>query len=157
MASPYQTLNCITGRLIYTFTPSLNDFVFSTWKEERYLWCRGPIHHKRNFASFAQLRAAYNIPVSSFFSYLQIWDYVRIQMPNFENLDEHESLQAMNRFDPNIRRAVSFFYQIMHDSSLINTTKVKQAWMEEDGWGLGRIFMECTRLFCSCQTQSYTV
>ena len=53
-----------------------------------------------------------------------------IKAPNFEKLDKHESLEATNRFDPNTRGAVSFFYQILHDSSLINTTKVKQAWAD---------------------------
>ena len=114
----------------HSFTPGLNDFVFSTWKQ-RGICNVGDLYIKGNFASFAELRAAYNILVSSFFRYLQIRDYVRKQMPNFEKLDEHESLEAMNRFDPNTRGAVSFFYQILHDSCLINTTKVKQAWADK--------------------------
>lgn len=37
----------------------------------------------------------------------------------------------MNRFDPNTCWAVSFFYWILHESFLINTTKVKQACADE--------------------------
>lgn len=52
-------------------------------------------------------------------------------MPNFETLNEHESLEAINKFDPVTRGAVSFFCQILHNGALLNTSGLKQAWADE--------------------------
>ena len=49
-------------------------------------------------------------------------------MPNFEALNGHGSLKAINALYPVTRGAMSHFYQILHNSALLDTSGLQHAW-----------------------------
>lgn len=114
----------------HSFVPSLNDAVFSVWYQKGICNMRN-LYIDGNRASFSQLSAKYNIPASNFFRYLQIRDYLRKHLPNFQNLYKHETLEAINRFDPHKSGAISHFYHILLNQNAIGTSAIKQAWSDE--------------------------
>lgn len=134
----------------HAFTPGLNDIVFSAWKH-RGISKVSDLYIEGNFASFTQLQATYNISASSFFRYLQIRDFVKKNMPNFEVLNKHDTLEAMNKFDPATRGAVSLFYRILHERALLSTEVYREAWADELNMELSdENWEECLRNVHKC-------
>lgn len=134
----------------HSFIPRLNDIVFSTWKQKGVCNIKD-LYIDGNFATFARLQATYNITASSFFRYLQIRDYVRKYIPNFEILNKHETLEAMNKLDPTTRGAVSFFYQILHNKVQQSTEGLRKAWAGELNVELtDEVWDECLRSINGC-------
>lgn len=66
-----------------TFTPSTLDGSFNVWKEVG-LCDIGCLYIEGTFASFQQLQQKYNLPQHQFFRYLQVRNYVKTHLPNFE-------------------------------------------------------------------------
>lgn len=67
-----------------SFAPSNMDGTFNIWRELGI--CNiGDLYIKGTFAFFQQRQERYNLPRNHFFRYLQIRDYVRVHLPNFEN------------------------------------------------------------------------
>ena len=53
-----------------------------------------------HFMSFEQLCTVYDIPAAHFFKYLQIRDYVRTNVPNFENFSSNKLQDNIIQFNP---------------------------------------------------------
>ena len=68
-----------------SFTPSALDEAFSTWKQLG-ICIVGNLYIEGTFASFQQLQARFNSQRNQFFRYLQIRDYARTHLPNFEKI-----------------------------------------------------------------------
>lgn len=114
----------------HSFIPGLDDAGFYTWSQKG-ICTVGDLYINGSFATFAQSRAKYNTPATHFFRYLQIRDYVRKHLTNFETLCRDESMEEINRFDPIKRGAVSHFYQVINNKDEVYTLGLKQKWAKE--------------------------
>ncbi len=112
-----------------SFTPSALDGAFATWKQLG-ICIVGNLYIEGAFASFQQLQEKYRLPKNQFFRYLQIRDYIRTHLPNFEkaNPDKIESL--FNLF-PNPRHIISQLYEILQNMCLPSMDRVKEEWERE--------------------------
>lgn len=75
----------------HAFKPSLLDPVFTDWARKGILTLRD-LYMDKSFARFSQLKEKYDLP-SHFFRYLQIRNYVRSAMLNFETFSTDNELQ----------------------------------------------------------------
>ena len=107
------------------FIPGINDAAFFDWKQKGIVNIND-LYIEGSFATFRQLQTAHNISTSSFFRYLQIRDFIRKNVTNYQSLNKHETLETMNKFDPATRGAVSFFYKILHKGAVLGTRSVSR-------------------------------
>ena len=120
----------------HSFFPGLTDSVFLLWKRKG-IYNIGDLYINGVFASYPQLVAKYDIPRSDPFRLFQIGNYIRTHLPNFEILVEHEALESINKSNPAVKWALSFFYQILHNNTSLNTASLRQAWTDELNAELG--------------------
>lgn len=114
-----------------TFTPSVLDGTFNTWKQIGI--CNvGNLYIEGTFASFQQLQEKYNLPKNQFFRYLQIRDYVRTHLPNFENAVA-DKLESFIKLFANSRYIISQLYDTLQSMCLPKMDKIKEEWEKEIG------------------------
>ena len=54
-----------------------------------------------------------------FFRFLQIRDFVKKKfLPNFEVLNKHDTIEAVNKFDPGSQGAISAFFRMLHGGQI---------------------------------------
>lgn len=116
----------------HAFLPGLSDRVFADWKLKG-IKDISALYLDGHFMSFKQLQNVYGIPNSNHFRYLQIRDFVRTNIPNFENICYDNFLESISKVEPGKKGAVSYFYQAIEDYVDVNTTVCKQNWETELG------------------------
>ena len=116
----------------HAFAPGLNDPAFNSWTQKGIREIKD-LYLEGHFASFEQLCTIYNIPVSHFYKYLQIRDYVRKNIPNFETFCSNETLEEINNFNPHNKGAISYFYRIVQRQVQTDTNALKSSWEAELG------------------------
>lgn len=138
----------------HAFPPSLTDQTFLSWKEKGIVLI-GDLYINNVFASFAQLRQKFGIPPSHFFRYLQIRNYVKSNIPNFETYKSPEHLYHCMTFELDMKGLVSKFVECLNDSRVPNSQYLKMSWekdlgidISEDSWA------EALRGIRSCSISS---
>lgn len=114
-----------------TFPPSILDNTFNLWMN-RGIHTIGELYINGIFASFAQLQSKYNIPGSSFFRYLQIRNYVRKYLQNFETFSG-SCLDRCLRPMSCSEKSISYIYDTLQSISPVISTSIKTKWEEEMG------------------------
>lgn len=127
----------------HAFTPGFLDSGFTQWERKGIKRIKD-LYIDGTFASFEQLKKTFNIKISDFFRYLQVRDFVKKQMSNFNVMTEHNVLEQINMFNPLNRGAVSYFYSILLKHEVVDEAKIKQAWeielgveIDSDSWKEG--------------------
>lgn len=115
-----------------TFPPSLSDNTFLIWKNKG-LATLADLYIEKAFATFTQLKEKYTLPPSHFFRFLQIRDYTRKNITNFESLPVSTDLYALLNQAPDSRRLVSRFINIFTAYEPAPTQHLKEAWEKDLG------------------------
>lgn len=116
----------------HAFPPSLTDSTFTVWRNKG-ITTIANLYIENSFATFAQLREKFALPASHLFRYLQIRDYVRTNLPNFEVLPDAVNLYTLMNQAPQSRRLVSRFVDVLTAHDPISTQHLKDAWEEDLG------------------------
>lgn len=114
----------------HAFKPSLLDPVFTGWARKGILTLRD-LYIDNNFATFPQLTEKYDLPASHFFRYLQIRNYVRSAVPNFETLSADSELYKLLTSAPNTPKLVTKFVDFFTSQLNFSTIHQKSLWEEE--------------------------
>lgn len=124
------------------------------WKEKgltsvRHLYING------RFASFDELRVKYNLPHSQYFRYLQIRDYVRSKITNFQTLPKKHAFFDVMNSPSDSKHLISTFVRLFDGCIEVCTDKIKKAWEEELGIGLSRaVWDKSLAMISSCSINS---
>ena len=100
-----------------SFTPPVLDGAFTTCNV-------GNLYIEGIFASFQQLQEKYNLPKNQFFRYLQIRDYVKTHLPNFEKSNPDKLESVFNLF-PNPHYIVSQLYETLQSMCLPKMDRIR--------------------------------
>ena len=84
-----------------------------------------------NFPTFSQLKEKFDLPASHFFRYLQIRNYVRSTMPNFETLPADNELHKLLTCVPNNPKLVTKFVDFFTSQLDVSTNHLKNDWEKE--------------------------
>lgn len=114
-----------------SFTPSALDGAFITWKQLE-ICVAGNLYIDGVFASFQQLQERYRLPKNQFFRYLQIRDYIRTHLPNFEKANP-DNIESLFNVFPNPRHIISQLYGILLNMCLPGTDRIREEWEREIG------------------------
>ncbi len=124
----------------HAFPPSQSDIMFLSWKEKGVM----PIadfYIDSVFASFAQLRQQFGLPSSHFFRYLQVRNYVKSNISNFEVYKSPEYLYLFMTSELDSKGLVSKYVEYFSDSRTPSTQYLKISWekdlgidISEDNW-----------------------
>lgn len=132
--------NCkLPNTIIYTpvhlnhaFLPSLSDRVFDDWKKKGIATLK-ELYIDKQFASFSQLQEKFSIPSTHFFRYLQIRNYARQNISNFEQLPEEHRCCTLLLGRPDSKHLVSVFVKIFLEEFNVDTQFIKASWEAELG------------------------
>lgn len=87
----------------------------------------------KHFASFSQLKEKFSLPATHFFRYLQVRNYVRHAVPNFESLPDKSRIYWLLLGSPDSKHLISDFVSIFSEEIKYSTDSLKTAWEEELG------------------------
>ena len=115
-------------RYNHAFPPSLIKNNFSLWYN-RGIFSLSDLYIDKIFASFAQLQEIHILPTSHFFRYLQVRDYTRRHIPDFESTPppSHSLYATMNQH-PSNRSLVSQLVNFFTSYETPPTQHLKEAW-----------------------------
>lgn len=116
----------------HAFPPGLNDLFFSKWKDKGILTIQD-LYKGGTFSSFEQLKQNYNLTPSNFFRYLQIRDFVRKHIKDFETERLDPTLDTIVNLHPGSIGNVSNLYKLLLGKVDSNTDKIRQDWEDEMG------------------------
>lgn len=123
----------------HTFPPSFSDITFVVWKNKD-LATLADVYIDRAFATFAQLKEKYALPPSHSFHFLQVRDYTRKNITNFESPPAPSDLYALLSRARDSKRLVSRF-DIFTACEPTHTLYLKEAWegdlcitINDDDW-----------------------
>ncbi len=103
------------------------------------------------FSSFGQLKQCYALDPAHFFRYLQVRDFVRKHIPDFEVLNLNPTLESIVNMHPGASGTVSNFYKLLVEKVDNNTQKIKHDWEEEMSFNIHEnIWDECLRNVHTC-------
>lgn len=119
----------------HAFTPALMDPVFSKWRTNNIL-CIQDLYSQGCLVSFQHLQQVFDLPASHFFRFLQIRNFIRTHIPQYEQKPQHTTLDSIIRLTPGNRGTVSILYGILGAHQKVNTDKVKNSWEQELGMEL---------------------
>lgn len=116
----------------HAFLPSFTDSTFDTWRLKGIVTLKD-LYVDKQFASFTQLKDKYSLSSTHFFRYLQIRNYVRQCVPNFESLPEEKKIHKLLLIPPNSRNLISYFVKTFSEQVNSATLHLKSAWEEDLG------------------------
>lgn len=114
-----------------TFPPSNLDDSFKLWKRAG-IHTVGDLYIRDTFASLAQIQSKYKLRGSSLLGYLQIRDYVRRHLQNFETFGG-SSLDGCLQLKSCSEKAISYIYDTLQSLSPVDSNRIKIKWEEEMG------------------------
>ncbi len=114
----------------HAFKPSLLDPVFTDWARKGILTLRD-LYMDKSFATFSQLKEKYDLPSSHFFRYLDIRNYVRSTMLNFETFSTDNELHKLLTCTPNTPKLITKFVDFFTSQLDISTNHLKNDWENE--------------------------
>lgn len=120
----------------HAFSPSLSDGSFNSWRLKGVVTLKD-LYVNKKFATFAQLQNKFSLPATHFFRYLQIRNYVRQCVPNFESLPEDKRIYKLLLGPLDSRKLVSGFVNIFSERTVYATHFLKNSWEEELGMQIG--------------------
>lgn len=127
----------LPGTSVYTpvchnhaFPPSLSDATFRSWKQKGIVALKD-LYINKHFASFTQLQQKFSLPATHFFRYLQVRNYVRQNIDNFENLPEESKVHNLLLGAADSKGLISNFVKIFSEQVDCVTQSLKNAWEEE--------------------------
>lgn len=129
------------------FPPSLSDISFRNWLLKGICTLEN-LYIDKKFSLFAMLRDCFFLPNAEFFRYLQIRNYVWINISNFVSLPKKEKVCRLLLGPPEAKIIISSFVDIFTEQMNFATNSLRVAWEEDLGlqigdevWdeGLGRI------------------
>ncbi len=91
------------------------------------------LYINKHFASFSQLKERFSLPTTHFFRHLQIRNYVRHAIPNFESLPEERRVYRLLLGSPDSKHLVSTFVNVFSQEVSYSTHFLENAWEEELG------------------------
>lgn len=115
-----------------SFTPSTLDFMFSDW-DRKGIHCIRDLYIQGTFASFIQLQKKFKLPGNNFFRYLQIRDYVRKHLMNFETEPQCTIEECLN-VSPHENKFISRIYNTLLLAASPPTNKYKEGWEKDMGF-----------------------
>lgn len=114
-----------------TFVPSGLSGVFSTWSQKG-IKLIGDLYVGGVFASFSQLQQKFGLVSKNFFQYLQIRDYIRKHLKDFESEPKSLIYDCM-KFYPNETKLISRIYNTLISLSSPSVHIYKSKWEVEIG------------------------
>ena len=114
-----------------TFAPSNQDGAFSKWSEKG-IHCVGDLYIEGVFASFKQLQKKYGLGHNNFFRYLQIRDYIRKHLKDFET-ETKSPIDNCLKLSSNENKLISHIYNNLLSISSPSPDNHKRKWEEEFG------------------------
>lgn len=119
----------------HAFPPGLHDKTFFQWKHMGIVTIQD-IYREGTFSSFEKLKQFYDLVPAHFFRYLQVRDFVRKHISDFETLNLNPTLENIASIHPGARGTVSNFYKLLVEKVDNNTHKIKHDWEEEMGFNI---------------------
>ena len=116
----------------HAFPPSLSDATFNMWRLDGIVTLDN-LYINKHFASFSQLKEKFSLPTTHFFRHLQIRNYVRHAVPNFESLPEEMRIYRLLLSSPDSKHLISDFVIVFSEELSYSTHSLKNAWEEELG------------------------
>ena len=124
-------------------TSSIVDSVFHRWREKG-IDSLELLYIDRQFVSFQQLRASFQLPDSHFYMYLQVRDFFRTHINNFVQKPCHLVLDSLMDIRPFSKGAVSRAYSLLQDLSSPSSSHLQEVWRVELGLDIpDDIWEEC--------------
>ena len=114
----------------------------------------------KHFAAFSQLKDKFSLPSTHFFRYLQVRNYVRQNVPNFESLPEESRVYSFLLGPPESKHLISDFVKVLSEQVNYATHSLKKAWEEELGLQIDDIVWEegLSRIqYCSINARHHLI
>lgn len=138
----------------HAFPPSLVDNSFALWKSKG-VSTIADLYIENFFATFAQLKQKYSLPTSHFFRYLQIRDYVRKHVPNFESIPAPIELYSFMKMAPDSKKLISRLVDLFAAHDHVSTQYLKEAWEKDLGVTISdERWVNSLRVIHSCSINS---
>lgn len=132
-----------------TFTPSTLDGAFNVWRESG-IRNIGDLYIKGTFASFQQLQEKFKLPKNHFFRYLQIRNYVKTHLPDFETVAPN-ALEISIKMFARSHSIISQLYGTLLSMSSPKTDALKDKWETELGTQIPQyVWEECLEHIHDC-------
>lgn len=116
----------------HAFHPPQSDPVFSIWKGKG-LATMKDLYIDNVFASFDQLKAKFDLPPSHFFRYLQVRNYTRANILNFETYNSPDDVYSLLAKEPETKKLVSMFVIAFAAETAPSTQHLRECWEREIG------------------------
>ena len=116
----------------HAFQQGRADPVFLIWRDKG-IGSLQDVYIDGHFASFQQLQNSFQLPVSHFFRYLQLRNFVRTHVPHFEQKPIHLTLEHLFGIAPFDKGAVSQIYDTLHAISSPSSQHLREKWQAELG------------------------
>lgn len=116
----------------HAFHPSQSDPVFSIWKGKGLTTIKD-LYIENVFASFDQLKAKFDLPPSHFFRYLQVRNYTRANILNFETYNSPDEVYCLLAKAPETKKLVSMFVNVFAAQTPQSTQHLREGWEREIG------------------------
>lgn len=136
----------------HAFPPGLHDKFFLQWKQIGITTIKD-LYNEGKFSSFDQLKQHHALAPANFFRYLQVRDFIRKNITDFEVLKLNPNLENIIKVQPGISGGVSRFYNLLLEK--VNTEKIKLDWEEEMGFNIHENkWEECLRNIHTCSVNA---
>lgn len=136
----------------HTFHPSQLDPVFAIWKGKGLVTVKD-LYIDNVFASFDQLRDKFALQPSHFFRYLQVRNYARVKISNFENCNSPDEVYSLLTKEPETRRLVSVIVNVFAAQTAPSTQHLRECWEGE----IGTVISEDAWCKCLCSIHTCSI
>ena len=105
--------------------------MFARWREKG-VRSLSDLYQGGHLMSFEQLKAKHNLPVSHFFRYLQVRNFIKQHVSTLSEIPHHPALEKI-KITPGKKGAVSSLYQILFSQIETSTELQRSGWESELG------------------------
>lgn len=138
----------------HAFRPSQSDSVFLSWRGKGLVTLKD-LYIDNVFASFDQLKRKFDLQSSHFFRYLQIRNYARANISNFETYNQPDEVYSLVTKKPETKKLVSMFVNVFAAQTAPSTQYLRESWEKDIGTTISEdAWRKCLHSIYTCSVNS---